>query len=284
MANDQRVTVCVTPDFDAVSLWMSWGARGARVLSRGEFGATTGAPRLLDLFDRLSIETTWFVPGHTADTWPAVTAEIAAHGHEIGNHGYLHELFDQLALDDARAVIRRANDTLERVTGTRPTGMRVPAGDFEGALLEVLVEEGFVYDSSLIGGVEPYWCRSADELHDDGPNVLGDRIDLVEFPIGFITNDFNHFEFNYANPLLVGHDTPSDVEEIWRSEFDYMHEHVPNGVMTLTLHPQCIGHGSRIAMLERFLRYCASQPGVRFTKLETAAREFRRHEAVARSG
>jgi peptidoglycan/xylan/chitin deacetylase (PgdA/CDA1 family) len=284
MAGSHHVTVCVTPDFDAVSLWMSWGARGARVLSRGEFGATTGAPRLLDLFDRLAIETTWFVPGHTADTWPEVTSEISVRGHEIGNHGYLHEPFDQLTLDQARAVIHKANNTLERITGSRPTGMRIPAGDFEGALLEVLVDEGFVYDSSLIGGVEPHWCRSPDELHDDGPNVLGHRIDLVEFPIGFITNDFNHFEFNYANPMLVGHDTPSHVEEIWRSEFDYMYEHVPGGVMTLTLHPQCIGHGSRIRMLERFLSYCQSQPGTRFTTLETAGLEFRRREAPALAG
>src|SRR5262249_34153421 len=157
MMDETRATLCVTPDFDAVSLWMSWGARGARSLSRGEFGATTGTPRLLDLFDRLAIETTWFVPGHTAETWPNVTAAIAERGHEIGNHGYLHEKFDELTLDQARSVIRKASDSLERVTGRRPIGMRVPAGDFEASLLEVLVEEGFSYDSSLIGGVEPYW-------------------------------------------------------------------------------------------------------------------------------
>jgi peptidoglycan/xylan/chitin deacetylase (PgdA/CDA1 family) len=263
---------------------MSWGARGARVLSRGEFGATTGAPRLLSLFERLEIPTTWFIPGHTAETYPEITSEVAERGHEIGNHGYLHEMFDQLTLDRARVVIRNANDAIERIAGVRPAGIRVPAGDFAGGLFDVIVEEGFTYDSSLIGGVEPFWCRRADELHDDGPNIKGETLDLVEFPIGFITNDFNHFEFNYGNPLLVGHDRPSDVEETWRGEFDYMYEHVPDGVMTLTLHPQCIGHGSRIAMLERFLVHCGSRPGVQFATLQTAEKDFREraksHEAL----
>ncbi len=235
-----------------------------------------GAPRLLELFDRLEIETTWFVPGHTAETWPQITADISSRGHEIGNHGYLHEAFDQLSPDQARAVIRKANDALERITGQRPQGMRVPAGDFDGSLLRLLVEEGFRYDSSLLGGdYHPYWCRDSDTLAEDGPNTFGQQLDLVELSISFTMNDFSHFEFNYGNPLLVGDHAPSAVEEMWTSQFDYMYDNVPEGVLLLTLHPQCIGHGFRIAMLERFLRHCASRPGVRFAKLHQVADEFR---------
>src|SRR5579872_3778799 len=98
-----RATVCVTVDFDAVSLWMTWGATGARSLSRGEFGARIGAPRLLALFDSLGIQTTWFIPGHTADTYPEPAAAASARGHEIGNHGYVHEAFDTLSAEEARA-------------------------------------------------------------------------------------------------------------------------------------------------------------------------------------
>jgi peptidoglycan-N-acetylglucosamine deacetylase len=279
-----RATLCVTPDFDAASIWMSWGARGARALSRGEFGATTGAPRLLELFDRLGIESTWFVPGHTAETWPTISAEISARGHEIGNHGYLHEAFDQLSLDEARAVVRKGNDVLEKVTGQRPQGMRVPAGDFEGSLLKALVDEGFRYDSSLLGAdFHPYWCRDSDELTEDGPTTFGERLDLVELAISFTMNDFSHFEFNYGNPLLVGDHPPSTVEEMWTSQFDYMYDNIPGGVLTLTLHPQCIGHGLRIAMLERFLQHCASRPGVRFARLDQVAEEFRAAEAAKES-
>src|SRR5262249_20115819 len=146
--SEPRATVCLTVDFDAVSIWMSWGARGARILSRGEFGALVGAPRLLEIFERSEIPTTWFIPGHTADTYPDICARVSDEGHEVGNHGYLHEAFDVLSADEAREVIRKANATLERVTGQRPRGMRVPAGDFDGELFEILVEEGFSYDSS----------------------------------------------------------------------------------------------------------------------------------------
>jgi peptidoglycan/xylan/chitin deacetylase (PgdA/CDA1 family) len=280
--SSHRATVCISADFDAMSIWMSWGARGARVLSRGEFGATIGAPRLLQVLERYSIPSTWFVPGHTAESWPEVTAEIAARGHEIGAHGYLHEAFDRLSRDEVTRIVRKSNDALERVTGQRPRGLRVPAGDFDGELLELMVDEGFSYDSSLLGGdFFPYWCRGRDELDDDGPVKLGPRLNLVELPIGFITNDFNHFEFNYGNPTLVGHDPPRRVEEIWREQFDYMHEHCPGGTLILTLHPQTIGQGLRIAMLERFILHCMSRPGTRFATHESVATEFRQAEVAA---
>lgn len=264
-----------------MSLWINWGARGARALSRGEFGATVGAPRLLKLLDREQVPSTWFVPGHTAESWPDITAEIARSGHELGNHGYLHESFDDLSTRALREVVQRGSDSLERVTGQRPRGLRVPAGDFTGELLELMVDEGFSYDSSLLGGdFYPYWCRGPDRITDHGPVQFGDPIDLVELPIGFITNDFNHFEFNYANPALVGHDPPSRVEESWRGQFDYMYDNCPGGMLIVTLHPQTIGQGLRIQMLERFIAYCNSHPGTRFATHATVVDEFRAKHAV----
>jgi peptidoglycan-N-acetylglucosamine deacetylase len=277
MNDEARATVCLTVDFDAVCIWMGWGFRGARILSRGEFGAREAAPRLLDLFERKGILTTWFIPGHTADTWPLVTARVAALGHEIGNHGYLHEAFDTLPSDDVRSVLRKASDTLERVTGQRPSGMRVPAGDFDGDLFEMLVEEGFTYDSSIFGEFHPFWCRAKDTLVDDGPNVFGRELDLVQLPLSFVMNDFNYFEFNYANPQLHGMASPDHVFSIWSSQFDYMRQHVPGGVLNVTTHPQCIGWGLRTAMLERFIDHCLSH-SARFATCGTAADEFRRTE------
>jgi peptidoglycan-N-acetylglucosamine deacetylase len=278
MANT-TATVNVTVDFDAICIWMAWGARGARVLSRGEFGAEVGAPRLLELFERLEIPTTWFIPGHSADTYPEVAARVAAAGHEIGHHGYLHEALDQLSLDEVRSVIRRGHEAIERATGRRPTGMRVPAGDFDGSLFELLIEEGFSYDSSIIGEFRPSWCRSGDQLFDDRPPERGRKLDLVELPLSFVMNDFCYFEFNYANPTLVGLSDPEHVFGIWRAQFDYMREHEPGGVLNLTLHPQSIGWGLRIAMLERFLTHCLASPGTEFTTCETVANRFR--EAAA---
>jgi peptidoglycan/xylan/chitin deacetylase (PgdA/CDA1 family) len=271
---DASSTVCLTVDFDAVSIWMNWAGDGARVLSRGEFGAKVGAPRLLEIFDRYEIKTTWFVPGHTADTYPEPTAAVVEQGHELGNHGYVHESFQTLGEEEARAVLRKGNEALERVVGRRPVGVRVPAGDFSGDLLELFVEEGFTYDSSLIGEFEPWWARARDTIRRDGPNEPGRELDLVELPLSFVMNDFNYFEFNYADPALVGLSAPDHVLKIWSAQFDFMFDRVPGGVLNVTMHPQCIGWGLRARMLEQFIEHCLSR-GARFATCEGVAAEFR---------
>jgi peptidoglycan/xylan/chitin deacetylase (PgdA/CDA1 family) len=280
--SSEGVSVALSVDFDATAIWRTWGAKGARALSRGEFEIRSGAPRLLKVFEKYGVPTTWFIPGHTAETWPETTKAVAKAGHEIGNHGYHHESFDQLTLEQAVAVIRKANDALERVSGQRPVGIRVPAGDFDGNLLEAMIEEGFEYDSSMMGDdFYPYWCRASD-THGENESEPGAPIDLVELPIGFITNDFNHFEFNYANPQLVGHHAPSMVEEIWKSQFDFMYRDCPGGTLIVTLHPQSIGQGGRILMLERFIEYCAGHNNVTFVTHKQVADDFRKAAASTR--
>jgi peptidoglycan/xylan/chitin deacetylase (PgdA/CDA1 family) len=275
-SSNTRATVCLSVDFDALSLWLQWGVRGARALSRGEFGGRVGAPRLLELLAKHSIRTTWFVPGHTADTYPEVTAEVARQGHEIGNHGYLHESFDKLSPDEIRRVLELSNASLLRTTGQRPRGFRHPTGDSTGLLFEILEEFGFEYDSSLMGDdFFAYWCRGNDMFFDDAPPKFGDQLNLVEVPISYVMNDFHHFEFNYGEPLLVGHDGPHDVEPIWQAQFDYMYRNCPGGALTMIVHPQCIGQGLRLDMLERFIEFCNSRDGVRFATVEEVANEFR---------
>lgn len=270
------VKVCVSFDFDAVCSWMSWGSRDGWSLSRGEFGATTAAPRLLELCRRQAIPSTWFVPGHTADTYPEITARVAADGHEIANHGYLHENFGALTVEQARAVLRKGNETLQRVTGQTPRGFRLPLGGYPEGFFQMMVEEGFLYDSSTFGEFEPHWCRTDRVLRDDGPNTPGRELPLVEIPVTFITSDFAYFEFSFMNPeLRAGLRNPRDVEQVWQDQFSYLYEHVGDGYVMLMLHPQSIGWASRILMLERFIEFCAGHSGTRFVTAETIAEEFR---------
>ena len=62
---------------------------------------------------------------------------------------------------------------------------------------------------------------------------------------------------------------------IWRAEWEYLLANAPGGIFNLVLHPESIGRGLRMAMLERFLRDAAAEPGVRFATLATVAEEFR---------
>ena len=268
--------VCLSFDWDGVSVWMAGGATDARSLSRGEFGPRVGVPRLLDLCTRLGIIATFFTPGHTAETFPETAGEIVAAGHEIAAHGYVHEDFEKLSLDEARDVIRRSAESIERVAGARPRGMRFPPWAVDGEHFVMLLDEGYTYSSSVMDDVRPHWARGAGVVRHDGPNEAGPDIALVEVPITFITSDFAYFEFNgYGRPTLpAGLRNPRDVEQIWLDEFAYNADRDPGAFTMLMLHPETIGWGGRIAMLERVLGAMQDR-GARFVTAEQLAGEFR---------
>jgi peptidoglycan/xylan/chitin deacetylase (PgdA/CDA1 family) len=282
-----RATVCLTFDFDAISLWIGpFGATSPSMISRGEFGAV-GARRLLALLDREQIPATFFVTGHTADTYPEIVRDIAEAGHEIGHHGYLHE--NPIALetrDREREVLLKGLDALDRAAGVRPVGYRSPSWDTSPYTVDLLREHGFRYDSSLMGDdFTPYWCRTGDQIDPDGPYRFGPTVDLVEMPVSWLLDDFPHFEYLVLRPGGLrnpGLSAGSKVEEIWSDEFAYMHRDVPGGVFTLTMHPQVIGRGHRILMLERLIARMRSYEGVSFTTLGAAADAYR--HATPRTG
>ena len=283
---DRRATVCLTFDFDAISLWLgSFGARSPSMISRGEFGVV-GVERILRLLDQRGLPGTFFVPGHTAETYPDAVRAIAAAGHEIGHHGYLHENPVGLDRDQERAVLARGLEALDRVVGVRPVGYRSPAWDNSPHTVDLLLEQGFRYESSLMGhDFAPYWCRTGDVSQADGPYLFGREVDLVELPVSWILDDFPHFEYVGMGSLVrPGLSAPSKVEEIWRGEFDFMYREVPEGVLTLTMHPQVIGRGHRLLMLERFVDHLIGHDGVRFSTLAEAAERFRASQPGMQSG
>jgi len=272
--------------FDAMSIWLGWGVppTWSRTLSRGEFSGRVGAPRVLDILKHYGIASSWMIPGHSADAFPEVTRRVAQEGHEIGNHGYAHENISALSLDELRAVIRKGNETITRITGQRPRGMCAPAGEFDGHLLELLVEEGFTYDHSRFDGeFTVYWARGYDDIRLDGPPVWGQPLDLVEVPLSWLMQDFIYYERNYGMPELSGSSTPSQVEEIWTTQFDYMYQRVPGGAMTLVVHPDAVGWGARSLVLERFIEHVLSKDGARFATCETVADEFRASQRALHS-
>ncbi len=199
-------------------------------------------------------------------------------GHEIGHHGYLHENPVGLPSREAEArVLERGLEALDKTVGVRPVGYRSPAWDNSPHTIELLLEYGFRYESSLMGhDFVPYWARVGDQIQEDGPYLFGREVDLVEMPVSWILDDFPHFEYvRLANRVSPGLSAGSKVEEIWREEFDFMLRDVPGGVFTLTMHPQVIGRGHRMLMLERLIAHMRAQPSVRFTTLGEAAEGFR---------
>lgn len=241
------------------------------MLQRGEYGARVGVPRVLDLLESHGLEATFFVPGHTVDSFPAETEAILAAGHEVAHHSYAHVDPSRQSPDEERADMERAWATLERI-GVTPLGFRAPSADLSESTLALVEQLGFLYDSSLMADdFRPYHPRIGDRVARGKPLERGRESHLWELPLSFELDDWVHFQFNF-DPYRKGGATPSDVLEIWRGEFDWMHEHVDGGILTLTMHPQVIGRGHRIAMLDELIRHCGD-----------AGADFRRMGDVARS-
>jgi peptidoglycan/xylan/chitin deacetylase (PgdA/CDA1 family) len=250
------------------------------MISRGEFGAV-GVLRILRLLEREAIPATFFITGHTAETYPNQTRAITEAGHEIGHHGYLHENPIDLSPEAEERVLLRGLAALDAVAGVRPVGYRSPSWDNSPNTINLLLKHGFRYESSLMADdFTPYWCRTGDSIDPDGPYRFGQTVDLVELPVSWLLDDFPHFEYiRLANRVSPGLSAASKVEEIWRDEFDFMVRDVPDGVFTLTMHPQVIGRGHRILMLERLIAHFR-ESGAQFSTLSAAADAFRDNEEL----
>ncbi|MFL6016790.1 MAG: polysaccharide deacetylase family protein, partial [Gaiellaceae bacterium] len=262
-------TVCLSFDFDALSVWFGYERTTPAMLARGEYGARVGVPRVLELLDRHGIRATFFVPGHTVESFPHVTESILERAHEIAHHSYAHVDPSGQTRDEEEADMERALDVLERI-GVKPLGYRSPSADLSGSTLELVEAHGFVYDSSLMtDDYRPFHPRIGDRVSQTEPLERGRESTLWELPMCFELDDWVHFQFNFE-PYRKGGAPPSAVLEIWRDEFDWMHEHVDGGVLTVCMHPQVIGRGHRIAMLDRFVGHCLGS-GARFAPLAEVA-------------
>jgi peptidoglycan-N-acetylglucosamine deacetylase len=257
-------TVCLSFDFDALSVWFSYEQTSPNMLQRGEYGARVGVPRLLDLLRAEQIRATFFIPGHTVESYPDETLAILEAGHEIAHHSYAHVAPSEQTPDEERRDMERALAALAAI-GVRPAGYRAP-GDHSLRTLELLEEYGFRYDSSYKGDdYRPYRPRIGDRVNRDEPLVRGRVARLWELPTSYEFDDWAHFQFNFS-PYRNGTSAPSKVLEIWCAELDWMDAHVEGGVLTALMHPQVIGRGSRMAFITH-----ARERGARFQTMADVA-------------
>ena len=258
-------TVCLSFDFDAMSVWFGYPNTTPAMLARGEYGARVGVPRVLDLLRDYELPATFFIPGHTVDSFPTEVEAILAAGHEVGHHSYAHVDPSLQTADEERQDMERAFAALQRV-GVAPQGFRSPSADHSSATLALIEEFGFRYDTSLMADdFRPYHPRLGDQVTQQSPLVRGQEARVWELPICFEFDDWVHFQFNF-NPYRNGTSAPSKVLEIWNADVDWMHEHVDGGVLTVAMHPQVIGRAHRIAMLGQFVEHCL-ELGVTFARM-----------------
>jgi peptidoglycan-N-acetylglucosamine deacetylase len=235
---DADVAVALTFDVDGEAPWLGEGPEYSRrltALSQGRFGPERGLGRVLDLLAKHQVPGTFYVPGHTADHHPEAVSAISAGGHELGHHGYLHLGSEGLDKAGQRTELERGLAALER-HGIRPVGYRSPGWELMPETLAMLSELGFSYDSSLMADDRPYW------------EVSGSA-QLLELPGHWSLCDWPYFGFTpYQGGLLAD---PAAVERIWLEEFESAR--AERRLVTYTMHPEAIGRGYLIRMLDRVI-------------------------------
>jgi peptidoglycan/xylan/chitin deacetylase (PgdA/CDA1 family) len=268
--------VCLTFDFDAISGFISRGQTSPGWISRGEFGPRVGAPRLLALLRKHSIASSWYVPGHTIDTYPDAVKAVVDAGHEIAHHGWTHRPPASLTREEEEEELVRGNESIKRISGRYARGYRSPSWDLSPHSVELMLEHGFVYDSSMMGDdYTPYYARQGDLIELEQPAALGKKTPLVEMPIHWSTDDSPHFEFvRTEQTVRQGLQNAHNVEDNWIHDFRYMRQAVEWGVLTYTCHPFIIGRGHRIMMLERLIRTMQDEGAV-FQRVDDTVDEFK---------
>jgi peptidoglycan-N-acetylglucosamine deacetylase len=269
--NGARCACAITFDMDADSLIhisrKSDGFDRLNPISMGRYGPNVAVPRILATYRRLGLKQTFFIPAWCMERYPEAVEAILKDGHEIGHHSYLHE--DPTEHSDAEQGywFDRAMDVHRRMTGQAPRGYRAPVYNVTQGVVDRLVGNGFLYDSSLMADDIPYRMTTPSG-------------GLWEVPVHWGADDwppFAHYaEIGYLMPVRA----PSDG---LRASFEEFEAHYEAGGLWLPVwHPFLTGRLARWAEVERFLEKILARGGVWFAPLEEIARHAAAMEAAGR--
>jgi peptidoglycan/xylan/chitin deacetylase (PgdA/CDA1 family) len=274
--NGAAAVAMLTFAVDGVTPVLAAGRRhadNAMAITHQQFDARRGAPRLLDILDEFGIKATFFVPGISAELWPALITDMAERGHDVAHHSYSHRPATQLTAAEERVEFERGYEALAAL-GITPNGYRSPmwAATWNSAALAV--EHGLSYDTSLMDDDRPYVIET-----DHGP--------LVELPPHWSLDDWEQYAFLPEPHLGYVIEPPEKALALWTAELDGLREF--GGLFQLTAHSFLSGRAGRARNLRRMIEIIHERGDVAFmtgTQLRDAVLadptvERRRLEPVA---
>jgi len=224
-------------------------------LEERRFGPRVGVDRILRLLDRLKLRASFFIPGWTVVNHLAACKRIRDAGHEIGAHGNVHEAVGMLDQAQEKRVMAEQLAILKDELGVKPVGYRSPSWDVNVWTPALLKQNGFRYDSSLMGNDVPYEVDTP-----EGP--------LTEVPVQWIMDDAPLFRHVYGAGNVIA--DPARVFNLWSTEFAAMHKE--SACFVLTCHPFISGRASRVQLIEDLVKFMRRQRGVWFATCEEIAR------------
>jgi peptidoglycan-N-acetylglucosamine deacetylase len=285
---DKEILVSYGVDVDAVAGWLgSYGGQDSpNDISRGVFAGTVGALRLLELFRRYELTTTWFVPGHSLESFPDQMQAVMDAGHEIGLHGYSHENPTELSREQEHDILEYTLEITERAWGQRPRGYVAPWWEVGPQTIELLLEAGIEYDHSMMHhDFQPYFLPEYEHWTPIDysqpasswmkPLERGPASQLIEIPASWYLDDLPPMLFIKSSPNSHGFVNPRDLEDLWRDQFDWVYREHDWAIFPITLHPDVSGKPQVLLMLERLTEHMASHAGVRFVPMGEIADAFK---------
>lgn len=288
---DKEILLGYGVDIDAVAGWIgSYGGEDSvSDIQRGLFAGEVGVPRLLKLFDKYHIKASWFIPGHSIETFPDQVRMIVEKNHEVGAHGYSHENPISMTPQQEEDVLKKSVDLIQKVSGKKPRGYVAPWWEMSAATPDLLLKYGFKYDHSEgHDDFQPYYARVGESWTKIDfskpasvwmkPLSRGRIIDLVEIPGTWYIDDLPPMMFMKKVPNSHGFVNPRDIEQMWKDQFDWVYREFDYAIFPLTIHPDVSGRPQVLLMHERLIEYFNSHEGVRWVTFEEIAEDFRRRQ------
>jgi peptidoglycan-N-acetylglucosamine deacetylase len=240
--NGARCAVVFTWDMDADSILHLAHPNDADTRlsthSMLRYGPEVGVPRIIDMCNNFGIKQTFFVPGWCAEQYPKAVELMVKNGHEVATHGYLHEYPNEMTKEHEQFWTHKATEAIAKISGMRPRGYRAPWYKYSKHSTDILVEEGYLWDTSLMGDDNPYIIRST-------------KGELVELPSRWQLDDWPQFVHNHDLDFMMPIAAPSYAMEVYMAEFYAMWEH--GGIWVNCFHPFCSGQVARLMMVQEMI-------------------------------
>ncbi|KAI9739655.1 MAG: hypothetical protein M1834_006373 [Cirrosporium novae-zelandiae] len=285
----KRVLVGYGVDIDAVAGWLgSYGGEdSSNDISRGIWAGTHGTRRLLKLFSKYNIKASWFIPGHTLETFPTECAEVRDAGHEIGLHGYSHENPTSMTIHQQADVLDKTYRLLtDFCHGKPPRGSVAPWWETSKEGTELLLKYGIEYDHSMSHeDCQMYWLPAGEKWTKIDyskpasdwmkPLTMGEPTGVVEIPGSWYIDDLPPMMFMKNSPNSHGWANPRDIEQIWKDHFDYYYREFDEFIFPMTIHPDVSGRPHVVLMHERLIEYINSHEDIEWMTLGEMAADFK---------
>jgi peptidoglycan/xylan/chitin deacetylase (PgdA/CDA1 family) len=230
-----------------------------------DYGCKEGLPRLLEVFDRRKIKVTSHMVGTAVDLHPALAKEIVQRGHEASGHGQTWTAQFSMTPEEERVSYQQSIESIERATGTRPVGFNAFWLRGTPHTLEILQSLGFIYHIDDVSRDEPFLIN----VHDKPFAVV---------PYTLHMNDIVDYETRYFSTAMYADDL--------KAEFDALNAEAGTRrrMMSVSAHDRIAGRPSRAKVLEQFIIYAQSHPGVAFMRKDEIARFALESDMTVREG